>query len=71
MEQSIGDTAAQSFAGQLYSSIAFGLQLGTAFGQAVLQVRLVVGEGSGEPQLYVAEGLDAPDLVLVRPPRAS
>jgi len=71
MEQSIGDTAAQSFAGQLYSSIAFGLPLGTAFGQAVLQVRLVIGDGSGEPQLYVAEGLDAHEIVLVRPTTAS
>lgn len=70
MEQSIGDAAAQSFAGQLYSSIAFGLPLSKAFGQAVLQVRLVLGEGSGEPQLYIADGLEGDELVLVRPATA-
>jgi hypothetical protein len=67
MEQSIGDAAAQSFAGQLYSSIAFGLPLCTAFNQAVLQVRFVVGKGSGEPQLFVARDLDGDQLVLVQP----
>jgi CHAT domain-containing protein len=39
MEQSIDDEAAKSFAGQLYSSIAFGLPLSKAVDQAVLQVR--------------------------------
>lgn len=70
MEQSIGDAAAQSFAGQLYSSIAFGLPLSTAFAQAVLQVRLVLGEGSGEPQLFLAQGFEGDQLVLVQPASA-
>ena len=65
MDQPIGDAAAQSFAGQLYRSIAFGLPLSTAFAQAVLQVRLVLGEGSGEPELFVAQGLDGDRLVVV------
>jgi hypothetical protein len=67
MDQPIGDAAAQSFAGQLYSSIAFGLPLSTAFAQAVLQVRLVLGEGSGDPELFIAQGLDGEQLVLVQP----
>jgi hypothetical protein len=67
MEQSIDDQAAKSFAGQLYSSIAFGLPLSKAFNQAVLQVRLVIGKDSGEPRLHVARGLDPDELHLVRP----
>jgi hypothetical protein len=46
----------------LYSSIAFGLPFSVAFDQAALQVRLVLGEYSGEPRLYVADGLDPDDL---------
>jgi hypothetical protein len=68
MEQPIEDEAAMSFAGQLYSSIAFGLPLSKAFAQAVLQVRLVLGEDSGEPRLYLTDGLDADNMYLVRPP---
>ena len=68
MEQSIEDEAAKNFAGQLYSSIAFGLPISKAFGQAVLQVRLVLGADSGEPRLYVADDLDPDELYLVRPP---
>ena len=67
MEQSIDDEAAKNFAGQLYGSIAFGLPLSKAFNQAVLQVRLVIGEDSGEPRLHVADGLDPDELYLVRP----
>jgi hypothetical protein len=67
MEQSIDDEAAKSFAGQLYGSIAFGLPLRKAFNQAVLQVRLLLGEDSGEPRIHVADGLDPDELYLVRP----
>lgn len=67
MEESIGDASAKVFAGQLYSSIAFGLPLATAFEQALLQVRLVLEHGSGEPRLHTAPGLDPADIVLVRP----
>jgi hypothetical protein len=67
MEQSIDDDAAKSFAGQLDGSIAFGLPLRKAFNQAVLQVRLLLGEDSGEPRIHVADGLDPDELYLVRP----
>lgn len=67
MDQPIGDDAAQTFAGQLYSSIAFGQPLSLAFAQAVLQMQMVLGAQSGEPQLFLADGIDGDELVLVKP----
>ncbi|MEO6504281.1 MAG: CHAT domain-containing protein [Jatrophihabitantaceae bacterium] len=67
MGESINDEAARNFAGQLYSSIAFGLPVSQAFAQAMLQVQLSLGSQSGEPQLFVADGVDADELFLVRP----
>lgn len=69
MDQPIDDDAAKTFAAQLYSSIAFGLPLQQAFDQALLQIRLTLGQGSGQPQLYTADGLDAGDIYLVQPAR--
>ena len=70
MDEEVDDEAAKVFAGQLYSAIAFGLPLSTAFEQALVQVRLVLGEDSGEPRLHLADGVDASELVLVQPPSA-
>ena len=64
---SVGGSRAWGFAAQLYSAIAFGLPLRTAFDQAALQVQLSLGAGSGEPRLYVADGLDADEICLVHP----
>ena len=71
MDEEIDDEAAKVFAGQLYSAIAFGLPLSTAFEQALVQVRLVLGEDSGEPRLHVADGVDSSQLVLVQPQSAA
>jgi len=68
MDQPINDDAAKTFAAQLYSAIAFGLPLQKAFDQACLQVDLSLGAGSGEPRLYMANGLDADEIYLVHPP---
>ena len=67
MGEAINDEAARSFASQLYSSIAFGLPISTAFAQAMLQVQLSLGAESGAPQLFVADGVHAAELFLVRP----
>jgi hypothetical protein len=58
MDEPVDDAAAQIFAGQFYSSLAFGLPLSKAFGQAVLQVALTLGDTSGAPRLHVADGIE-------------
>ena len=67
MDQPVDDDAAKEFAAQLYSAIAFGLPLQKAFDQACLQIQLSLGAGSGEPQLYRADGLDGEEIYLVQP----
>lgn len=66
MNQSIGDVAARIFAAQFYSAIGFGLSIGRAFSQAKSALML---EGIGEedtPELFVALGLDADSMMLIR-----
>ena len=70
MKTSIGDDAARVFAAQFYSAIGFGLSVKKAFDQAKAALML---EGIAEqdtPELFVADGLDAEQLVLVRPAEA-
>ena len=67
MTTSIGDEAARVFAFQFYSSIGFGLSVQKAFDQAKA---LLMMEGIKEeetPELFVHEGLNPEDLVLVKP----
>jgi len=70
MQQTIGDSTARVFAGQLYNSLGFGRSLGLAFTQALLQVELTFNTVSGDPTLVVAEGLDADEIVIVSPREA-
>jgi hypothetical protein len=65
MTESIEDEAARVFAGQLYNSLGFGQSLGLAFKQAKLQVELTLGKLSGDPELFVADDVDADQLFLV------
>lgn len=67
MSTSIGDEAACVFASQLYSAIGFGLSLQTAFRQAIAQLMLEGINEENTPKLYVKDGLDANDIVLVQP----
>lgn len=67
LDESIDDEPARVFAGQLYNSLGFGRSLGLAFEQARLQVDLTFGDVSGDPQLVVADGVEADDLVIVAP----
>ena len=67
MNTSIGDEAAVVFASQFYSSIGFGKDLKTAFNQAKASLML---EGISEettPELFVREGLQAENIILVQP----
>ncbi len=70
MNTSIGDEAAQTFSSQFYSALGFGCSVGKAFEQAKA---LVMMEGLNEedtPELFCQEGLDAHDLIIVRPENA-
>ncbi|CAD6365551.1 hypothetical protein D0436_25235 (plasmid) [Shewanella decolorationis] len=67
MNTSIGDDAARVFSSQFYSAIGFGYSVKKAFEQAKA---LVMMEGLNEentPELFVQEGLDPIDLIIVRP----
>jgi hypothetical protein len=67
MDQPVDDDAAKVFAGQFYNALGFGRSLQEAFEQARLQMTLVHGSTSGEPQLHTAPGVDAGQVYLVRP----
>lgn len=67
MNTSIGNDAARVFAAQFYSSIGFGFSIQKAFNQAKAALML---EGISEeniPELYVKDGLDADEIIIVRP----
>lgn len=67
MNTSIGDNAARVFSSQFYSAIGFGLSVKKAFEQAKA---LVMMEGLNEestPELFIQEGLDPNNLIIVRP----
>lgn len=66
MDAPIGDDAAKTFAGQFYGSLASGNSVSNSFEQAAAQVA-VVGDGSGAPRLFCAEGVEAEEMVLVAP----
>lgn len=67
MNTSIGDDAARIFASQFYSAISFGVSLERAFNQAKSALMLEGILEENTPELYVREGLDAEDIIFVRP----
>ena len=67
MNTSIGDEAALVFASQFYSSIGFGKNLKTAFNQAKAALMLEGIEEETTPELFVRNGLQAENIVLVQP----
>lgn len=67
MNEPIGDDAAKVFAGQFYSSLGAGNSVQVAFDQAAAQL-VVVGDASGAPQLFNADGKEPAEMVLVAPP---
>lgn len=67
MRVEISDEAARVFAARFYSAIGFGKSVRTAFDQAKAALML---EGIAEqdtPALFLADGVDAEQLILVRP----
>ena len=67
MNTSIGDDAARVFSAQFYSAIGFGLSIGRAFQQAkAYSPRWKGYREHSTPELFVATGLNAYDLVLVQ-----
>jgi hypothetical protein len=68
MKSSIGDNAARVFAAQFYSAIGFGLSVKRAFEQAKAALMLEGILEQDTPELFVADGLDSDQLILVKPP---
>lgn len=68
MNNSIGDDAARVFAAQFYSAIGFGLSVRRAYEQARAALLLESIPEHQTPELFVANGRDADELILVRPP---
>jgi hypothetical protein len=67
MSAEIGDEAARVFAAQFYSAIGFGRSVQEAFDQAIAALML---EGIPEdtiPELFTRGGVDASEVILVRP----
>ncbi|MDP9176943.1 MAG: CHAT domain-containing protein [Gemmatimonadota bacterium] len=71
MNTSVGDEAARVFSAQFYSAIGFGLSVGRAFEQANAALLLEGIPEEDTPELFVAPGLTAEALVLVRPREAA
>lgn len=70
MKTSIGDVAARVFAAQFYSAIGFGLSVKRAFEQAKAALMLEGIPEHDTPELFVAAGVDAEHLIIVKPPGA-
>lgn len=69
MNTTIGDTAARVFASQFYSAVGFGHSVAKAFAQAKAALMLEGIAEESTPELFLASGVDAEELVLVRPQR--
>ncbi len=67
MSDSIEDEAARVFAAQFYSAIGFGRSVQNAFDQAKLELVLQGISEDKIPQLFVRDGIDANEIILVRP----
>jgi hypothetical protein len=68
MSDEIGDEAARIFAAQFYSAVGFGHSVGKAFGQAKAALMMEGIPEEDTPRLFTEEGVDAGQIVLVRPP---
>lgn len=67
MKTSIGDAAARVFGAQFYSAIGFGHSIGKAFAQAKAAMMLEGIPEEDTPELFIKVGLNADDIVIVRP----
>ena len=67
MNTSIGDEAARVFASQFYSSVGFGFSVKKAFEQAKALLMLKGIPEQNTPELFVRDGMDAEELIIVKP----
>ena len=67
MNTTIGDNAARIFSSQFYSAIGFGISLGKAFEQAKALLMMEGIKEENTPELFIKEGLDAYELIIVKP----
>ncbi|CAN5623189.1 CHAT domain-containing protein [soil metagenome] len=67
MNAPIGDEAAARFAEQFYSAIGFGASVQRSFEQALVRLGLEGLPDEQIPELFAREGIDAHEVVLVRP----
>lgn len=67
MNTTIGDEAARVFASQFYSAIGFGLSIEKSFEQAKALLMLEGIEEENTPELFVHDGLDPDNLIIVKP----
>lgn len=67
MNAEIGDEAARVFSAQFYSAIGFGCSVRQAFDQAIAALMLQGIPEDRTPELFTREGVDASQVVLVRP----
>ena len=67
MSTEIDDEAARTFSAQFYSAIGFGRSVRQAFDQAKLALELDGVPDADAPELFVRDGVDPEQVVLVRP----
>jgi hypothetical protein len=67
MNTSIGDEAARVFASQFYSSVGFGFSVKKAFEQAKALLMLKGIPEQNTPELFTRDGIDADELIIVKP----
>jgi len=71
MTDLIGDIAARVFAAQFYSAIGFGLSVKKAFQQAKAALMLEGIPEENTPELFLNQGIEGDDMVIVRPQEGS
>ena len=67
MTTEIDDEAARTFSAQFYSAIGFGRSVRKAFDQAKLALHLDGVADADAPEIFVRDGVDPEQVVLVRP----
>lgn len=68
MNAAIADLAARTFSAAFYSAIGFGLSVKQAFEQGRAALMLEGMPEESIPELYLGSGVDAHEVILVRPP---
>ena len=67
MNTAIGDRSAMIFSSQLYSAIGFGNSIENSYKQAKLAMMIEKSNEENTPKLYIQDGIDGEEIILVRP----